>query len=114
MFPIIIENSKIPVWLSKITPMNIRAISFFVFIICRDELDDELKRHEMIHFKQQIELLFIFQWFLYLIFYIIGLIKHRDFYLAYKNNPFEIEAFTNQRKSDYLKNRKLFSWTKYI
>jgi len=111
--PIFIENSKIPVWLSKISPISIGAISFFIFVFSRGEMSKKTKRHETIHFQQQIELLFIFQWLLYGIFWLIGLIKSRSGAQAYFSNPFELEAYANEFKENYLINRRRYSWIKY-
>ena len=33
---------------------------------------------------------------------------------AYKNNPFEREAFANDADYDYLKNRRFLAWLKYL
>ena len=62
--PLMFENSKIPVWLSKIAPIEIWALSFFIFVFCRAKLNDVTKRHEIIHFQQQLELAFVGQWIL--------------------------------------------------
>ena len=50
--PKFIENSKIPVWLSKLAPIDIWAISFGVWVWCRGELSKTTRRHETIHFQQ--------------------------------------------------------------
>ena len=59
--PLMFENSKVPVWLSYIAPINIGALSFFIFVWSRGEMSERTKRHETIHYKQQVELLFIIQ-----------------------------------------------------
>lgn len=112
--PIMIENSKIPVWLSKLAPININAISFGPFVICRGKLSEGTKRHETIHFWQQIELLFVFQWILYALFYVIGRFTQGSWKMAYYCNPFEVEAYENQDDESYLENRKWWSWVKYL
>ena len=112
--PIFINNSKIPVWLSKLAPIEIWALSFFTFVWCRGEIAEQTKRHETIHFQQQIELLFVLQWILYGVFYLIGLIRYRSGEKAYRNNPFEREAYSNDHDEEYLPNRKRYSWIKYI
>ena len=53
--PIFIENSKIPVWLSYLAPLNIGAITIFFLVFSRDEMNDITKRHETIHFQQTLE-----------------------------------------------------------
>ena len=111
--PIFIENSKIPVWLSKISPINIEAIAFFLFVCSRGKMDAELRRHETIHFKQPLELLFVGQWILYGIYYLKGLIKHRNGATAYREIPFEKEAYENQKDKYYLEERKRYNWINY-
>ena len=113
--PIFFENSVLPIWLSKIVPIKVAAFSFFIFVWSRNEMDDRLKNHETIHFQQQLELLFVGQWLLYGLFYLVNLWKTKgNGKLAYTKNPFEIEAYKNDYKKDYLANRKRYSWIKYI
>ena len=113
--PFFINNSKIPVWLSKISPIEIWALSFFIFVWCRGVMDSRTKTHETIHFQQQIELLFIFQWILYGIFHLIGLAKQKGSgKKAYYYNPFELEAYENDDDENYLSKRKRYAWIKYI
>lgn len=61
--------------------------------------------HEKIHWQQQIELLIIPFYILYIFeFFIKG----------YDNISFEREAYANDKNLNYLKNRKRFSWIKYF
>ena len=111
--PIAIENSEVPVWVSKLTGINAWAVSFFIFIFCVAKFDDSVRQHETIHFQQQLELLFVFQWILYGLFWLIGLIKYRSRQQAYLRNPFEQEAYDHQDIPNYLLCRKRYSWWKY-
>ena len=112
--PLFINNSKVPVWLSKIAPINIWAISFGPFVFCREEIQEPTKQHEIIHFQQQLELLFVFQWILYGIFFLIGTARWKSAAISYIRNPFEKEAYLNQGKKDYLSKRNRWAWTRYI
>ena len=112
--PWFVENSKIPVFLSYFTPITIWAISFGVFVWCRGILSERVKRHETIHFQQQLELAFVFQWFLYVAFWSLGMLKYRDGKKAYRENPFEREAFSNDRDLDYLATRPRYNWLRYL
>ncbi len=112
--PIFFENSSLPRWLSKIAPIEIWAISFGLWVWCRGELSDKTKRHETIHFQQQLELLFIGQWLLYGLFWLVGLIRYRDGKKAYRESPFEREAYNNEENLDYLKSRRRWAWISYI
>jgi hypothetical protein len=111
--PIFIENSKIPVWLSKIAPIEIYAISFGWFVWCRGTMSEVLRRHECIHFQQQLELAFAGQWILYIFSWIHGLWKYRDPAVAYRENIFERESFSNDCVKDYLKSRPRYAWVKH-
>ena len=66
--PILIENSKVPVWLSYLSPIDIWAINFGPFVWCRGVMNERTKVHETIHYQQQLELLFVGQWILYVLF----------------------------------------------
>ena len=112
--PWFIENSKVPVWLSKLAPINIWALSFGPWVWCRGELSKTTRRHEIIHFQQQLEMAFVFQWIAYGLFYLVGLAKYRDGATAYRENPFEREAYSNDRKFTYLEKRKRYAWVAYI
>ena len=107
------EDSKIPTWLSKIAPIDIWAISLGPFVFCKEKLSEETRRHETIHFQQQLEMLFVFQWILYGLFWLIGYVKYRDGKEAYYKNPFEQEAYINEYVDNYLSKRERFSWRKY-
>ena len=111
--PFFIENSRIPIWLSKISPINLGAFSFGPFVWSRKELSERARRHETIHYQQQLELLFVFQWLLYGIFWLWGYIKYRDGKRAYYRCLFEQEAYENQHNINYFEFRKWYAWLKY-
>jgi|TARA_R100000808_G_C2114969_1_gene127891 hypothetical protein len=111
--PFYIENNPIPLWVSKITGLGIWAVSFFIFVFCAGKLSERLKRHETIHFQQQLELLFVFHWVLYGIFWLIGLIKYRNRQSAYFRNPFEQEAYNCEGIENYLPHRVRYNWIFY-
>jgi len=112
--PIFIENSKIPVLLSKIAPIEIGAISLAGLVFSRGYMSPVTKRHETIHFQQQLEMLFIPFFLLYGFFWLKAMIKHRDGKAAYYVNPFEKEAYINETDENYLQNRKRFAWKDYL
>lgn len=95
----------------------------FIFVV-KDKISKRLLNHEKIHTIQQIEMLIIPFYILYFIFYVVNLFKYRKGTepherakvkrKAYMNIPFEKEAYDNQYDYTYLKNRKLYSWIKYI
>ena len=112
--PRVFENSRVPVWLSKIAPIEISGISLLGFIFCRRPVTKTELRHETIHFHQQIELLFIGFFLLYVLFWVANLVRFRDPKRAYYESPFEREAYTNERKYTYLKKRPLWNWIHYV
>lgn len=115
MLPIFYENSRVPVWLSKLAPIRIYAISFGIWVWSRGPMDDRLRRHETIHYLQQRELGFVGQWILYGAFHLFGLWKYRgDGRKAYRENPFEREAYANDGDVEYLNNRDGWAWIRYV
>ena len=92
------------------------GLSFFVFIwITRAPHDQtQLIRHEKIHFWQQVEMLFIFHWMFYAFFYVVGRMNGQCHYIAYRYNPFEIEAFSNDPDENYLQKRRPFAWAAFV
>lgn len=93
---------------SKIIPIKgFAAMAIFPFIFVRGDkkLSTKTLNHEWIHFSQQKELLIIPFYLIYFIFWLI---------YGYKEMPFEKEAYKNSSDENYLKNRKLYSWIKYI
>lgn len=112
--PWMFNNSKIPVFLSHFAPIEIWAVSFGPFVACRGVMSKTTERHEIIHFQQQLELLFLPQWILYGAFWLIGLVKYRNGRQAYYENPFEREAYDNERKYTYLERRPFYNWVNYI
>ena len=111
--PWFFENSKLPIILSYLAPIDIYAIAFGPWVWCRGVLDEELRNHETIHYHQQLELLFIGQWILYVFYWLKGLITYRNGEIAYRQSPFEREAYDNDQNLDYLKTRKPFAWRHY-
>ena len=113
--PMFFENSKVPVILSKVSPITIGAISLCGFVFSRGEMNERIKRHETIHFQQQLELLFIPFFLLYGLLWVIALFENKfDGTEAYLNIAFEREAYENDANADYLTNRKRFAWVKFL
>ncbi len=108
--PIFIENSKIPVWLSYLAPINIGAITLFFLVFSRGEINKRTQRHETIHFQQMLETLVIGFLLLYLWDYAWGYIKYRDGAKAYRRIRAEQEAYGRDFKSSYLEKRKRYQW----
>jgi hypothetical protein len=73
-----------------------------------------LINHEKIHLEQQLELLVIPFFVIYGLEFLFRLLKHRNWYLAYKNISFEREAYINENKLDYLKKRRFWGFINYF
>jgi hypothetical protein len=112
--PLFIENSKIPVWLSYIAPIEIGAITLGPIVISRDEMSEVTKRHETIHFQQFLELAFVGFIILYFGSWALNRLIGQSGERAYFNIPFEAEAYANHEDENYLQNRKRYAWTQYI
>ena len=108
----IIENSWIPKALSWF--IDIWAITLYPFIICKGKLDQQTRTHEVIHLKQQRELLLIGFYLLYVGFWLRYLWVHRSFQMAYACIPFEREAYDNDTDPTYPITRKSYSWRQYL
>ena len=124
--PIFVENSKIPVWLSKIAPLNIGAITLFFLVFSRGEMDETTKRHETFHFQQMLETLVVGLILLYLFDWIWGLVKYRKDWegqkstrgreytsaanKAYHHIRAEQEAYSNELDTNYPQTRKRWRW----
>lgn len=96
---------------------NFRGLAIYPFIFLREKaLKENLKviNHERIHLRQQIEMLWVFFFLWYGIEFLIRWIQFKNPLVAYFNISFEKEAYTKEIDMDYLKNRKLWSFTKYL
>ena len=118
----IIYNSLIPF-------SGFFAINLFGTLFIRNEyknkiISKSIINHESIHSEQYKDLIYIFFLPLYLLEWIIK-IPFSWFYekkqngkiiknIAYYSISFEQEAYYNENDLDYIKNRKKFSWVKYI
>lgn len=76
--------------------------------------DQQIINHEFIHLRQQIELLIIPFYILYILNYLINLVRYLNHDRAYRNIVFEREAYGNDSDYMYLKKRKYFAWIKYF
>ena len=112
-FPVFFENSKVPVYLSYLSPIEIGAITLGPFVFSRHEIGPVTRNHEAIHWQQYKETAIVGFVLLYAIFYMIGLFKYRSGTLAYYNILFEREAYANDVDLNYLSNRKAWSWLRY-
>jgi hypothetical protein len=98
-------------------PKGFRGMTIFPFVIIKHSFDSESKvlvNHEKIHIRQQLEMLVLpfFVW--YFVEYGVRLLQYKNANFAYRNISFEREAYANEQQLDYLKNRTIFGFLKYL
>jgi hypothetical protein len=111
--PFFIENSRVPVWLSKISPIEIGAITLGPVVISRGTMSSTTRTHETIHWQQYIETGVVGFLFLYFFYWLKGLVKYKNGSKAYTQIPFEQEAYNNEEEVDYLIHRRRWNWLEY-
>ncbi|MCB9202321.1 MAG: hypothetical protein H6604_04640 [Flavobacteriales bacterium] len=102
--------------ITKLFFKDFRGLAIYPFVFFREkELKNDaiIVNHERIHLRQQIELLWIFFFILYVFEFIFNYIRLKNLHLAYMNISFEKEAYKNQNNLKYLKDRKFWSFLKY-
>nr|WP_248905297.1 hypothetical protein [Flavobacterium sp. K5-23] len=98
-------------------PRGFRGLTLFPFVLIRYKVDTKnlvFLNHEKIHLRQQMELLIIPFFIWYVFEYLFRLVQYRNRNLAYRNISFEREAYANETNLDYLKNRSIFRFVKYL
>jgi len=93
------------------------GMALFPFILVKTQklkTNKTLINHENIHLRQQLELLLIPFYILYLLNYLLNLLYYMNHDKAYRNIVFEREAYSNERNHDYLKTRKFWDWVRFF
>ncbi len=96
---------------------NYVGLSLWPFIILKDDHlkeDTVLINHERIHLRQQLELLLLPFYVLYVSEWLIRTLVYFDSYKAYQNISFEREAYYNENNTEYIRDRRPFSFIKYL
>lgn len=93
-------------------PIAITLAPFGIYIKEKYYYDLTINNHELIHWKQQMEMLIIpfYVWYFVEWFWKIGLYGKK----AYLNISFEREANNNATCVNYIYKRKRFAWFKYL
>lgn len=111
---IIVRTAITRIFLKK----GFTAVCIWPFVFIRPGTDisvrKDLLNHERIHARQQLEMLWVFFFILYLIEYLVKLIRYRDHHKAYSSLAHEKEAYANDSDPGYLHKRKPYSWLKYL
>lgn len=98
-------------------PSGFLGFAVFPFVLLASEKhkrDEVLLRHEMIHLRQQSELLVLPFFIWYFLEYVLRLLQYRDRNKAYRNICFEREAYANEKSPDCLKSRPFWNFLKYL
>jgi len=102
-------------FLSFLLPKWVAGICLAPFGIYFDNLEhvsDQTKRHEEIHWKQQVEMLIIFFYLWYVIEWFVKLFKYGK--QSYVNISFEREAYDNENRNNHMIIRKPYAWIRYL
>lgn len=93
-----------------------KAINLFgvLFVKNNAKLGEVDLNHEAIHSRQIFELLIVGFYLWYVIEWLIGLIRYKGTYMAYRNISFEREAYQNEENLSYLSERRIFNFLKYV
>ncbi|HLP22031.1 MAG TPA: hypothetical protein VK174_17075 [Chitinophagales bacterium] len=95
-------------------PYSAMAVYPFILVKHKEMQNNAvLIYHERIHHRQQLELLILPFYILYLFNYLYHLVRLRNHFQAYKNIMFEREAYAMENDFEYLKNRRMFAFLKF-
>lgn len=100
-----------------LVPKGYRGLAVFPFVFVKFKKDKEnliFINHERIHLRQQLQLLVIPFFIWYILEYFIRLLHYKNKNLAYRNISFEREAYANEKNLDYLKQKSLWRFWKYV
>ena len=102
----IIRNRMLP-------PRRYDAINILGLLFCRPttQITAELVRHEQIHTRQMIEMLFVGFYLWYLVEWLVRLPLPGN---AYRMLSLEREAYDHMDEPDYLRQRRPYAWTAYL
>lgn len=93
------------------------AMALYPFMLFKSKLqkaDPLIVNHEQIHFRQQLELLILPFYILYLLHYLLNRIRYKNHDQAYMHICFEREAYAHDRDMNYLRTRKPYAWIRFI
>lgn len=100
-----------------IVPKGYTGITIFPFVFLKSKQLKEnhiLINHEKIHLRQQLELLVIPFYIFYATEFLVRLIQYKNWRKGYLNISFEREAYLNESDLEYLNNRPLWAFLKYL
>lgn len=95
----------------------VAGIALFPFVFLKEQHlknDPLIINHERIHLKQQLEMLILPFYILYLFNYLLNLIYYRNHDQAYRNIIFEREAYRCEHNLTYLSRRNFWAWKNFF
>lgn len=95
----------------------VSAMALWPFILVKNLETKESQvtiHHEKIHIRQQLEMLVLPFYLVYLGFYIYYRFLGNTHMQAYLRIPFEKEAYCEESNFDYLRKRKFWAWRFFI
>lgn len=98
-------------------PNGYVGISLYPFIFVKNaalKSNARFLNHEMIHLRQQLEMLVLPFFIWYIIEFIIRYLQFGQWSLAYRAISFEREAYAQEACMDYLENRTFWSFIRYL
>jgi hypothetical protein len=109
-------NSRPPrgIYFASWLPKRVIAICVFGLIFFGKGCTPSILFHEIIHRKQQLELLIIGAYVIYALDYLCKLLYYRSRYLAYYNTAYEREARHAETNHAYIVERKPYSFYKFF
>ena len=108
MRPLLVHTRHFP-------PRGYSAITLFPFVFHNEEtLSNRTLRHETVHLYQQAALLVVPFYLLYLIFWLVGLVRYRNWDRAYRSIPFERSAYRLETRPSPTATTQAFDWLRCI
>ena len=108
MKPLLIHTRHFP-------PRGYSAITLFPFVFHNEpRMTERELRHETIHLWQQLFLLVVPFYILYLLFWLYGLLRYRNHDLAYHSIPFERSAYRLESRKDLRWSTMAFDWLRRL
>lgn len=104
MKPLYIHTQNFP-------PRKYHAITLFPFVFYNGEaLTESEKRHETVHLWQQLMLLVMIFYLLYILFWLYNIIRYRNLDRAYREIPFERSAYELEKLQTQKPLKQAFHW----
>ena len=100
-----------------LVPKGFLGITLFPFVFLRSKqlkTNVTLVNHELIHLRQQLELLVLPFYIWYGLEYVLRFLKYRNHQEAYRNICFEREAYSKENDLEYLKTRSFWRFLKFL